>query len=380
MESPHWVLHEPFIHKLLHQFIDRLDETPFTERSQKISIRISKRTCPQLFQFDQSDRIELLLSMLEDLDRVYHVITIEKKKTKKYQASYENGRIIFNEKAEDLVRAWLSRFRFDPAQLLWKSAIERNAHYFEEQGQAFPESPLTMAGVTSEQIIEGFVRLSKTLAEPRTLRELSAQCFWGNSKFLDNKRDLLQGVFGQRTHTIVERPLLIHCYLPKNFSQILFVENQDSFITLADQFPEDYALVYCAGFRGTAERIRERDLVRFSYLNNTCENTRFLSWWFNETPETIPAFFWGDLDASGMMILATLKKAFVDLMAWQPGYDALLNRLDDDHGHTAKAAGKQNQKLPDATGCDYADSILLPKLREMEKYVDQEAYTPSLRS
>jgi hypothetical protein len=65
----------------------------------------------------------------------------------------------------------------------------------------------------------------------------------------------------------------------------------------------------------------------------------------------IPTFFWGDLDYSGMAILASLRTIFPSAQAWRPGYDPMLARLIDGDGHSPAESGKERQRVIDATGC-----------------------------
>jgi hypothetical protein len=86
----------------------------------------------------------------------------------------------------------------------------------------------------------------------------------------------------------------------------------------------------------------------------------------------IPAYFWGDLDYSGMAILASLRTIFPSAQAWKPGYGPMLSRLNAGDGHSPAESGKERQRVIDATGCAYADEELLPALRASGRFLDQE--------
>jgi hypothetical protein len=87
-----------------------------------------------------------------------------------------------------------------------------------------------------------------------------------------------------------------------------------------------------------------------------------------------PAYFWGDLDWSGMRILAAMRGTFQELQAWQPGYAEMLASLRAGSGHSPEAAQKRGQRPLKTTGCAYADEQLLPELRAQAKFVDQELF------
>jgi hypothetical protein len=86
----------------------------------------------------------------------------------------------------------------------------------------------------------------------------------------------------------------------------------------------------------------------------------------------LPAFFFGDLDFSGMGILASFRLAYPRLEAWQTGYEPLLRELTAGRSHLPVQAQKEAQLDPGNTGCPYADGVLLPALRSHSRFVDQE--------
>jgi hypothetical protein len=220
------------------------------------------------------------------------------------------------------------------------------------------------------------------------LRELSATCFWGDSKFLDQREDLLASLFpdllpGGRTQ-------LLQVLLPRVNDGLLFVENQATFVRaclgrLAGA--ERLAIVYGAGFRAASEGVRQRDGVLFAFVDvmeNAMEtdssiNSRrrhlFESAWFDPA-STLPVHFFGDLDDAGMAILAGLRRQFPQAVAWQPGYGPLVSALLSGGGHPPERAGKMQQKPVSNTGCLYADNVLIPAMRQTGRYLDQE-YQPA---
>ena len=95
-------------------------------------------------------------------------------------------------------------------------------------------------------------------------------------------------------------------------------------------------------------------------------------WLFSDSP-SLPAWFWGDLDWSGMRILRTLRETFREVGAWEPGYAPMRAILLDGRGHQPEAADKRGQQPLASTGCGYADAQLLPLLGR--GFVDQELFS-----
>ena len=119
--------------------------------------------------------------------------------------------------------------------------------------------------------------------------------------------------------------------------------------------------------------MREGASVYFaaSALPSKPEADRFRLWLLRAGPQ-IPVAFYGDLDFAGMNILARLRGTFEDAQAWEPGYEKLLQILHAGDGHTPEAARKAGQCDPGTTGSAYADSMLLPSIRQYGRFVDQE--------
>ena len=86
-----------------------------------------------------------------------------------------------------------------------------------------------------------------------------------------------------------------------------------------------------------------------------------------------PVYFWGDLDFAGMGILKELRATFPNARAWELGYGVLLNRLLAGESHAPQEVRKSGQVGPGVTGCEYADAALLPALRRLGRFVDQES-------
>lgn len=180
-----------------------------------------------------------------------------------------------------------------------------------------------------------------------------------------------------------EAPIQLLVALPdpaSAFDEVLFVENLVSFKRMADRRKPSWAaslLVYAAGFKGSARRLRSREgcrlYVRTPSAAPACIQ-RVEEWLFTNAP--CPVRFFGDLDYAGMQILASLREVFPDAQAWVPGYGALARIVELGGGHLPTQAGKELQIDPGLTGCRHADQYLLLLMRAHGRFMDQEAFDP----
>ena len=217
------------------------------------------------------------------------------------------------------------------------------------------------------------------------LREASALVFQGRSKVLD-KRDELLRLLGAATRQFHEAPIQLLVDIPAGFDEALFVENLVTFEQMADQRRPAWShtlLVYAAGFKGSAKRLRTRQTCRLYVRPSHGDVVAFdpsigqglagvSAWLFDQA--LLPVHFFGDLDFAGMQILASLREVFPHAQAWRPGYHDLAVRLAAGGGHPPETASKERQADPTATGCGYADGVLLPLMRRVMRFVDQEAF------
>jgi len=170
--------------------------------------------------------------------------------------------------------------------------------------------------------------------------------------------------------------LVVAVYLPAACRGVLFIENQDTYTAAAGGSPAgvgDLALVFAAGFRGAASRVRSRagTLLHYAGPGGAALVSEFDGWWYGQRPVAWPIWFWGDLDFAGMQILKSLRSRFPDLGAWRPGYEPMLARLKTAAAYDGRLIDDRGQIDPAVTGCEYADSVLLPAIREWGP-MDQE--------
>jgi hypothetical protein len=209
------------------------------------------------------------------------------------------------------------------------------------------------------------------------LRELSARHFRGHSKVLDAREELLR-LLGAGEARFLEAPVQLLVDLPERWTgdEVLFVENGVSFERMAGRRQPAWArtaLLYAAGFRSGALRLRERTGSSLYWRGRVsdADTQRFDAWLYAGAAMPTVGFY-GDLDFAGLAILAQLRTSFPACSAWRPGYEALLAWLSS--GHAPDEAGKERQQDPGVTGCSFADDVLLPALRSAGRYVDQELW------
>lgn len=371
LDRPPWLEEQPGIEKLLHTVIDRRNKNPDSNPV----IKLNKKNLPELFELgENSDLIWKLLKSLFDQDNSIFKFNPYKKRNQ-HDPVYTNASIKFLPHAEAQLRQWLNR-PVQPSELqLWQTTVEQHKNKFPGEVERLYGSKILVSGKTAEDIIEGFLEINKYLNDELTLRNLSARCFWQDSKFLDNREELIRLLYPQLK--ITTRPVMVSVYLPETIHGILFIENQDSYTQAMRAVPKkvkNMVLVYSAGFKLSAQRIRNPDGVSLHFHDQSSQQLQqqFLSWWYDNGQNNWPVYFWGDLDYAGMDILANLKLRFETIEAWKLGYQPMLELLLSGGGHTAEATGKQGQKEAGETACVYADEILIPALISSGRFVDQE--------
>ncbi len=367
-KRPRWLDEEPVLLDLLNHFLDKV------EGGGRLSIKISEKSTPHLYD---SEVAEDLWALYKALDKDFHILSIKLVKVKSYQQPYEGARVTFMEDKEAMVRQWLNRPRLDPFIHIWEAQVKKLATHFEDYGQALLESPIKIPHKSPEQILAGFVAIGRELNAPCALRTLSARCFWGDSKFLDKRQEQIEALYPSLTHQILPRPILLNVYVPTHWQQVIFVENQDTFLTLTSLNLTKVALVYSAGFRGASSRIRLSGVAQFAMMNTNIDVQTingWTGWWHDSTLDKDKALlFWGDCDYAGAAILKSLRENFPTLSAWQGAYQCLIARMEQGLGHGHAQCGKELQRDPLKTGCTVMDEQVLPAMRELGQFMDQEA-------
>ncbi len=372
MDKPRWLDDVPEIKALLAEFLDRLDRKAEGGSPQLRPIKVEPKRFPALFRFD--DEAKQQWHLLRSLHGTVLEVDLDRKRAP-YDAEYVGARLRLIPAAEDTLRRWLERPRVSPYAVQWREAVSLHAYAFADGGAALATRPLQLPGKTATDLAAGFARIADYADAGLSLRQLSARCFWGHSKFLDDRAALLAASLPSLR--VQPRAIVVNVFLPREIEGVLFIENQDTYVRAAAGNPDaagSLALVFASGFRGSAQRIRERDGVSLHYHAACTDAHRatFESWWFSRTEE-MPAWFWGDLDYSGLAILKALRSRFGNVRAWEPGYSAMLRIMQDGGGHAREVADKEDQSHPGTTGCAYADQVLFPAIQQHATFVDQEA-------
>ncbi len=372
LPRPPWLDDELELIAAFSYFLNRLDKQPASEREKMPSFKLVQKNVPKLFRQDEA--ADRTWDLIKSLDGVLYDIRLPRKRSP-YDAEFAGASLVMIASAEDSCREWLSRPVNNQYQKEWEQALDAYASVFTDNGLSLRTRPQKVAGQSAASVVRAYASIADYLDCAFTLRQLSARCFWGNSKVLDSREELLLQLYSDIQ--ITPRPILVHVHLPEKCNGILLIENQDNYIQALKGYPAslaDLAVIFVAGFRGSAERIRMSEGVSLHYQGcyNEVLKQQFESYWFAETDTLWPVWFWGDLDYSGMAILKALRQRFANVQAWPLGYDKLLQVLKDGGGHWPDMADKTEQKDPGITGCIYADQTLLPAIRTSGRFVDQE--------
>lgn len=358
--------------------VNRLDAAEQRGSASAQSTALGERTWPALYKATRESEKEALWAHVQELVRWGWVLVRPEcaaRSTSGYAASPRIS--VVNVIA---VREVVGRVqRKKSAAECWREAVFAGLKASSETKETVSGYCIDMPDRTMVEIVERLNELPGLADKPLLLREVSSQLFWGMSKVLDNRQGLVAAVLGVTECPFPDSPIQLQVYLPHERCQgVLFIENLMTFERAARSEStafEGLALVYASGFKGSAQRLRTLDgcSLFYSSRGGLSQGIRdgFEMWLFGTSGA--PAFFWGDLDWSGVRILTAMRTNFPNLTAWQPGYQRMLNVLRDGKGHSPEAADKVGQFPIASTGCAFTDGQLLPALREHERFVDQEA-------
>jgi hypothetical protein len=366
VSAPVWLFDEAEILALLNAALDRFDHQSTETRSRAVLLD-AQQSLPSLMRMDAA--ADQLWSLVQDLSR-YGVLAIRPGKRGLYDADWSGAKLAFGGESEMLLREWLQRARTPSALEQWRAAVQQHADRFPHGADALLARRIDIAGRAPEEIVAAIARV-RDISGPITLRQLSASIFWGDSKVLDERAELISALFPQLE--IRERPIVVAVSLPACVRGVLFIENQDTYTAAIAGQPAasaEHALVYLAGFRSTAARIRRREGVCLHFAGALEHRGAFERWWFDGVPLAPTASLWADLDFAGMQMLKVLRLRFENVSAWSPGYEPMLAVLRR-FGGTRCSSDAQRQVDPVSTGCSYADEVLLPAIREYG-FLDQE--------
>jgi hypothetical protein len=369
-DRPQWLDEEAEISALLHAALDRFDRQRGVDRRRRIMLAVIEHL-PSLSRADAA--ADQTWNLMRELAR-RGVLAILEAAGNPYDVEWRGAKVAFVPEVEAVLRAWLGRDWTEPAAAVWRRAVERHAAKFHDSGAALLSQRIVIENRSADDIVAALAAAAD-IQTAMTLRQLSATLFWGDSKVLDERAELIPALLPQLK--VLDRAVVIAVHLPLQCQGVLFIENQDTYTAAAGGAPAEalgFALVYAAGFRGSAVRVRNRSGALLHYAGPGLRElaAHFDAWWYDGGTGFGPAWFWGDLDFAGMQILKSLRSRFADLKAWPVGYEPLRVQLEQTGGRGVTAEDSKGQVDPVLTGCAYADSVLLPAIRRFGRR-DQES-------
>ncbi|WP_457330140.1 Wadjet anti-phage system protein JetD domain-containing protein [Rhizobacter sp. P5_C2] len=380
-----------------HPFLQRLARALLAKAERSIGqgpvrLPLDRKNAPELHVAADAEQLQLLVMLLDELCETGWVgLQIDAPRA---FAGFTDRKPRLELRDFDALASWAG---YTPQALRWQ---QQWLQHLRAQWAATPPAPGAILPGDPQGLLDYLARSPMTLLEglsldeathslsalidlcrsgrSMALREASARVFQGRSKLLDNREELLR-MTGAVPGQFHEPPIQLLLAPPGDcrFADVLFVENLVTFEHMADARAPAWSrslLVYAAGFRGSARRLRSRSGCR-PYLRAPSANAELpaIEAWLFDAAE-VPVGFFGDLDFAGMQILASLREVFPHASAWQPGYPALARLLAQGSGHLPDHASKAQQSDPGETGCPYADHELLPAMRLHGRFVDQEAF------
>ncbi|WP_210328766.1 Wadjet anti-phage system protein JetD domain-containing protein [Mesorhizobium amorphae] len=386
--TPELALAEPIARRIFEKALDRLDRASAGDRTNAVRIPIDVDTAPEICSAETNTDRELAWHVLKTLEED-NLGQIEFGKTVRHGPPHERKPVfVISMLAEDRIRSAYARPRRGPSYgVVWQRLTDGSAL----SGQAkdvIRKSPIVIADRTAEEVFERLmtIREEHDPVAGALLREISARAFWGLSKVLDARHELVAALLDLEECPYPDQPIHLSVYFAGAYDgRLLFIENKTSFertirdIDHSDAGESAYAgmaIIFCSGFVGSSKNLRKPQSVRLFYANDE------ISLWASIAPfkrdlfsyVDVPTFFWGDLDYAGMAILSHLRGTFRCATAWQPGYTLMLSHLIGGMGHTPEEARKGGQRPIELTGCRYADEVLLPVIGTYGRFVDQEGF------
>lgn len=360
------------IKKVMHTIINKLDVIIASERTRKIKISLDEKTFPSLYAPTTFNE-DVVLSKGIDTLLKYKIFNIEetKKDSTRDIAKKKNAKLVFNYDWELSLRDFYNH----PIKINGWDPIVCQLDCDQNIKNLISNNKMNITGKSDNEIINQLKLLLIDDNRNKSVRHVSAKYFWGISKALDNKEQIIEYC------KLKPMPVLLHVKAMSNDSKkILFIENLDTYtevINSHNQLFKEYILIYSSGFKASAKRLRIKEGSRIFFEETCCltDESRnfFKKWLYMEENDNLNTYFWGDLDFAGINILSSLRKIFPHIKAWEMGYQHMLQALMKGEAHSPDAANKENQIEPNLTiGCEYTDLVLIPALKYNKLFVDQE--------
>lgn len=368
---------------LLNRLIDRLESTETRGSSKAQSVLLGEKLWPELFNAPFESYKEDLWGHLVEMCRWGWLLVKPESALRSRSGYAQSVRLtVADEPAVRLATRRPERLKTSAER--WREAVFRRLNAPDDVKAAVSEYCIDMPDHPMEEVVSRLNQMEALKGQPLLLREVSAQLFWGVSKVLDKRQGLVAALLGLDECPFPEAPVQLQVHIPEGRrGGVLFIENQMSFERAVRSGGSSFSgltLVYASGFKGSAQRLRTEAGCSLYYSRSGVragpEVEAFEGWLFDKSADALmPTFFWGDLDFSGMRILAAMRSSFPELRAWESGYAPMLQALAEGRGHSPEAAEKKGQRPVSATGCAYADRELVPALQKWGMYVDQELFS-----
>jgi hypothetical protein len=375
--EPHAALNEPLVRRILARVLDRLDAQPGTERTNPVRINLDAQTAPDIHEAESLSARAVAWASIDGVVAAGWA-TIDYRKHRRHGAREEREPYLdfrWPDAVEDLMRENLNRPRKATSYASqWRIRLaQQNLSVSATSLAKILATPIEISTRSVDEVLCRFLSIRDIAGEPLFLREVSSRAFWGLSKVLDGRADVVAALLDCDECPFAEQPIVLNVHVPTEPQAFLFIENHVAFERLrtGDNLG-DTALIFSSGFRGAAARLRKSNGCSAYYSRASMPSavSTFEGMLFSAVD--VPVFFWGDLDYSGMAILASLRTIFPSAQAWKPGYDPMLERLRAGDGHSPTESGKERQRAIERTGCAYADEELLRALRATGRFLDQE--------
>lgn len=381
--SPLW-LRSPAVAELLNLLVDRLDGAERRGSAKIQAISLGERSWPSLYRAERESEKEALWDCVLEMVR-WRWLAVRPDLAGRSRASYAHApRVMVTDEAA--VRSAAGREqRMRTAAERWQVAVQAGLQADSDVRTAVAAYCIDLRDHSMSEVVERLNKLPTLAAEPLLLREVSSRLFWGLSKVLDKRQGLVAALLQMDECPFPESPIQLQvCLPPDAIGGVLFIENLVTFERATRSSSECFknlALVYAAGFKGSAQRLRRPEGCSVYYSARGALDiflrTAFEDWLLRQGGANgFHVCFWGDLDWEGMRILCALRASFPSLSAWAPGYAPLLAALHMGQSHLPEDAAKTGQRPVLGTGCSYADQALIPALTATGRFVDQEAFEP----
>lgn len=364
------------VRTLANAAIDMLDRQPAAARANRIVVRFTEVNAPDIMD---SRSIEERERAWEAIDAAAStgLFLIDYARHRRHGELHEIGPKFVvppDAEAEAGLRERLGRPPpgIARAQAWREAAVEAGLVSFED---AAALGVVSVPGRSAREVALALACVRGIADEQLLLREASAKLFWGQSKVLDGKEDVVARVLGRPECPFPERPVALQVHFDEHPREILFVENWTTFESLRrKRLGNGLALALSSGYRGTARRLRSPEGVS-TYYSRACTIQPDAIEAFEAllSEGSAPVWFWGDLDHAGMGILRALRASFATASAWRPGYAPMLAHLIGGEGHAPGESRKRGQRTVEFTGCEWADAHLIPALASTGRFLDQEA-------